>query len=34
MGEKFNIGIDLGGTKIETIVLEDQLPIFRDRIPT
>ncbi len=34
MGEKFNIGIDLGGTKIETIVLKDQLPIFRDRIPT
>ncbi len=34
MGEKFNIGIDLGGTKIETIVLKDELPIFRDRIPT
>jgi fructokinase len=34
MGEKFNIGIDLGGTKIETIVLKDQLPIFRDRVPT
>ena len=34
MGEKFNIGIDLGGTKIETIVLKGQLPIFRDRIPT
>ena len=31
---KFNIGIDLGGTKIETIVLKDQLPIFRERIPT
>ena len=34
MGKKFNIGIDLGGTKIETIVLKDQLSIFRDRIPT
>jgi len=34
MGEKFNIGIDLGGTKIETIVLKDQLTIFRDRVPT
>ena len=31
---KFNIGIDLGGTKIETIVLKDKLPIFRQRIPT
>ena len=34
MTPKFNIGIDLGGTKIETIVLKDQLPIFRERIPT
>jgi len=34
MTPKFNIGIDLGGTKIETIVLKDQLPIFRDRVPT
>ena len=34
MTHKFNIGIDLGGTKIETIVLKDQLPVFRERIPT
>jgi fructokinase len=29
-----NIGIDLGGTKIECIVLESQKEIFRDRILT
>ena len=29
-----NIGIDLGGTKIECIVLENQKEIFRDRILT
>lgn len=29
-----NIGIDLGGTKIECIVLESQKEIFRDRIDT
>ena len=34
MTPKFNIGIDLGGTKIETIVLKDQLAILRERIPT
>src|SRR5210317_2492334 len=34
MTPKFSIGIDLGGTKIETIVLKDQLAILRERIPT
>jgi len=34
MTPKFNIGIDLGGTKIETIVLKDHLAIFRERIAT
>ena len=34
METKYKIGIDLGGTKIETIVLRDETPIFRDRIPT
>ena len=34
METKYKIGIDLGGTKIETIVLRDETPVFRDRIPT
>ena len=34
MALEHNIGIDLGGTKIECIVLENQKEIFRDRILT
>ena len=34
MALEHNIGIDLGGTKIECIVLESQKEIFRDRILT
>jgi len=34
MALEHNIGIDLGGTKIECIVLENQKEIFRDRITT
>ena len=34
MALEHNIGIDLGGTKIECIVLENQVEIFRDRILT
>ena len=34
MALEHNIGIDLGGTKIECIVLENQKEIFRDRIFT
>jgi len=34
MALEHNIGIDLGGTKIECIVLENQEEIFRDRILT
>ena len=32
---KLHIGIDLGGTKIESVVLDSKLNIlFRERVPT
>lgn len=34
MEPNIRIGIDLGGTKIECLVLENNIEIFRDRVPT